>query len=294
MLSDEFSEHQYFITTHSNHLIDLSLDYDNMSIFRFEKQEDKIKISNCSRDDNKTLQLIGAKPSSIYNSNCTIWVEGITDRLYIRKYLELYQNKLIEENKLNRKYREDIDYSFVEYSGGNITHWNFIEEIEQVTQINARFLSQNFLVIADNDFPKENSAKDLRLKKLERSLGERFYKLPVREIENLLTKETLLQIVKDREKERDIYFEPDINCELKKYTQGHIGDILNNSIKFKDDKKKPFKYTYGDSRALYNKLDFCNIALKYLKDYDDISDNAKELTEIIFDFINTNNDDNNL
>lgn len=105
MLSEEFSNHQYFITTHSNHLIDLSLDYDNLSIFRFEKQEDKIKISNCTRDDNKTLQLIGAKPSSIYNSNCTIWVEGITDRLYIRKYLELYQNKLIVE----KNWKENIE-----------------------------------------------------------------------------------------------------------------------------------------------------------------------------------------
>lgn len=289
MLSNEFINQQYFITTHSNHLIDLSLDYNNLTIYRFEKGKDKlIKITRCSNADNKVLQLIGAKPSSIFNSNCTIWIEGITDRLYIRKFLELYQDKLLKENNLLKKYREDIDYSFVEYSGGNITHWNFISDIEEVIQINAKFLSQNILVIADNDFPKDGSAKYLRLKKLNDTLKEHFYKLPVREIENLLTRDCLLNIVKIREKDENVYFKPDINCQTKKFIEGHIGNILNEAVQLSSNKEK-LKYTYSTTSSLYNKLDFCKIALTCLNNYDDLSENAKELTELIFDFISNSN-----
>lgn len=290
MLSDEFVNQQYFITTHSNHLVDLSLDYSNMSIFRFEKvNNEKVKVIRCSNSDNKTLQLIGAKPSSVYNSNCSIWVEGVTDRLYIRKYLDLYQDKLLEDKIITRKFREDIDYSFVEYSGGNITHWNFIENIEEVEKINVKFLTQNFLVIADNDFPKEGGSKDLRLKSLSDKLKSKFYKLPVREIENLLTKDILLNIVKQKEMDDTIFFKPDINCDTKKFIEGHIGSLLNDSIK-NETGKKVHKYTYGETKYLYNKLDFCNIALKCLNNYEDLSDNAKELTELIYEFISKNND----
>ena len=288
MLSNEFENQQYFITTHSNHLIDLSLDYNNMSIFKFEKlKNNKIKISKCSRDDNKILQLIGAKPSSVFNSNCTVWIEGITDRLFIRKYLELYQKKLIAEGKLNREFREDIDYSFVEYSGGNITHWSFVDSIDK-SKINAEFLSRNILVIADNDFPKEKSEKAMRLKKLKEQLGDHFYKLPVREVENLLTRDVLLKIVKKREKDDNVYFKPDINCETKKYIEGYIGKILDECVQVPEGVGK-HKYTYSESKSLYDKVDFCNIAIECLKTFEDLSDNAKELTELVFEFIEKNN-----
>ena len=288
MLSDEFEKQQYFITTHSNHLIDLSLDYNNMSIFKFEKlKNNKIKISKCSRDDNNILKLIGAKPSSVFNSNCTVWIEGITDRLYIRKYLELYQKKLIAEGKLNREFREDIDYSFVEYSGVNITHWSFVDSIDK-SKINAEFLSRNILVIADNDFPKEKSEKAMRLKKLKEQLGDHFYKLPVREVENLLTRDVLLKIVKKREKDDNVYFKPDINCETKKYIEGYIGKILDECVQVPEGVGK-HKYTYSESKSLYDKVDFCNIAIECIKTYEDLSDSAKELTELVFDFIEENN-----
>lgn len=284
MLSDEFKDQQYFITTHSNHLIDLSLDYSNMSIFKFEKiQDNKVKIIQSSKADNDVLQLIGAKPSSVFNSNCTIWVEGITDRLYIRKYLELYQKKNFEEERL----REDTDYSFVEYSGGNITHWNFEQE-EEMEKINARFLSQNIFVVADNDFPTEGQSKDERLKILEQKLKDNFYKLPVREIENLLTRDILLKAVRIREQDERAFFMPDLNCKTKKYIEGHIGELLEKSVQVSETVRK-HKYTYAGTKLLYNKLEFCKIVLNCLTDYDDLSENAKELTELIYNFISDKN-----
>lgn len=85
-----FKNFQYFITTHSNHFLDITLDVDAISIYTFRKQlENEIDtrevtanfvIENTSNEDNSILEMIGVKNSSVFLSNCTIWVEGITDR----------------------------------------------------------------------------------------------------------------------------------------------------------------------------------------------------------------------
>lgn len=100
MLSKRFSRHQYFITTHSNHFLDLTLDTESVSVFAFEKYlEDpsnkqsipRYSVANISRTDRRPLELLGVRNSSVLLTNCTIWVEGITDRRYIAHWLALYQ-----------------------------------------------------------------------------------------------------------------------------------------------------------------------------------------------------------
>ncbi len=85
-----FSKHQYFITTHSNHLIDSCFDYNCISIYKFINYENKnntFKVVNSSPNDVETLQLLGVNNSSVFIANCTIWVEGISDKILISKYL---------------------------------------------------------------------------------------------------------------------------------------------------------------------------------------------------------------
>jgi len=51
----EFEKVQYFITTHSNHLLDITLDFDkNISTYSFEKESDKKYIID-NRTDNKDI-----------------------------------------------------------------------------------------------------------------------------------------------------------------------------------------------------------------------------------------------
>src|SRR5205807_682440 len=89
--SDKFANHQYFLTTHSNHFLDLTQDFDNVSIYTVQKQiavTDKkekdatFHIQNVSNEDRRCLEFLGVRNSSVFLSNCTIWVEGITDRRY--------------------------------------------------------------------------------------------------------------------------------------------------------------------------------------------------------------------
>ncbi len=92
------TDHYYFFTTHSNHLLDMADESDEVIIQKFVKEtndkgENQFKIYRCDRD-RELLQSLGVKPSSVYLANCTIWVEGITDRLYLVKYMEKYLKNL--------------------------------------------------------------------------------------------------------------------------------------------------------------------------------------------------------
>src|SRR5262249_51876978 len=122
-----FSRNIYFIATHSNHLLDLSLDFEGVSIFTFHKElenssqperQAKFTVERVSSHDHRALQLLGTRNSSVFLSNCTVWVEGITDRRFLSHYLDLYQKTLRAANadKGTAQFiaEEDLHYSFVE------------------------------------------------------------------------------------------------------------------------------------------------------------------------------------
>src|SRR5690606_1433203 len=96
---------------------------------------------------------------------------------------------------------EDIHYSFVEYSGNNITHWSFLDENENEDEeifksINESRVCGTLFLITDKDSKK----KETRQSKLAQVLGERYYCLECREIENILTAATLKKVIASYEK----------------------------------------------------------------------------------------------
>ncbi|MBK7443104.1 MAG: AAA family ATPase [Bacteroidetes bacterium] len=163
---------KYFFTTHSNHLLDLSLtDNSNVSIFTFREivnQQGISKIvSNINNSDIDSLELLGVSSSSVFIANCSVWVEGHSDTLYLRAFLKAYFEHFHEDYS----YKEDLHYTYFEYSGSNVSHYLFEEnevgidkEIEQIT---ARFLSSKILLIADkDDSRKEKKHLALKTKKV--------------------------------------------------------------------------------------------------------------------------------
>ena len=155
--------HQFFITTHSNHLLDLLEDNELVSIFSFSEIADRaptpaepsqvdsgansqspkpkpsFRIRPSNLKDRQTLLELGVRPSATYLANATIWVEGVSDCAYLRAYMEAFVHYLKVrgndwgKNSMNGKslaqrleeYKEDRHYAFVEYSGANLTHFSF-------------------------------------------------------------------------------------------------------------------------------------------------------------------------
>ncbi|CAA7196551.1 AAA family ATPase [Chryseobacterium potabilaquae] len=194
----------YFLSTHSNHFLDLTLEKDNISIYSFysktEKEDKKLIIKNTNAGDNDLLKNIGVQNSSVFMANCSIWVEGISDRIYIRAFLKSYCTFT------EKKYpKEDIDFAFFEYAGTNLDHYLFddMKEDEQekiISDIKALSLSNRIFLLADSDNAKANSKKGTRLAKLEAEKASNFIPKIIkthREIENLLPNEVWEEVLID-------------------------------------------------------------------------------------------------
>ena len=85
------------------------------------------------------LSDLGVHPSDLIQANCIIWVEGISDRTYIKRWLELLYPELIEGR----------DFLFVFYSGmGNLKF--DAEEINEEL-VNVLFINNKAVVVMDSD-----------------------------------------------------------------------------------------------------------------------------------------------
>ena len=219
--------------------------------------------------------------SSVFLSNCTIWVEGITDRRYLAHWLDLYLRSLSERNATLLSFKEDLHFSFVEYSGSNITHWSFLDKHEDAIIVD-RLCGKLFL-IADNDNAKAGSNKAERLEKLRSKLNDRFHQLSCREIENLLTPAVIQSIIQSFEQ---------TNLDFKLFQQADyaakgLGTFIETKI-VKGDYRLRRKYSDAGG-AIYRKVDFCVEALKYMNSFEELSAEAQELTTKLYNFILTNN-----
>lgn len=279
VLSDKERELYVFATTHSSQFLDITVSRDDCSVFRCEKQfcdatgeeiDPKFTVRNTTFGDSSLLKHIGVRPSSVMFANCTIWVEGVTDRLYFSRFVEL----VLKHRAL--RYTENLHYAFVEYGGGNITHWSFLDE----EGIDVDRLCAKLLLIADHD-----SEKDERHQKLADKLRERFILLPVRESENLLTPEVIKGIIRSYEGE-DVELN---DFTQSKYSSAYLGKYIDNHVLVDKTKSKRYgklQTCYADkSGTVKGKVEFCRRALDHIESIDDLSDHARGIAEKICDFI---------
>ncbi|MGG1846182.1 AAA family ATPase [Bacillus wiedmannii] len=292
MMCEGDNHFQYFITTHSNHFLDLTLDIEQISIYSFHKELDdseqkekdaKFMVENVSNEDNNVLEMLGVRNSSVFLSNCTIWVEGITDRYYLRHFLKLYIDSVDKEFEV----KEDFHFSFVEYSGNNITHWSFLDD-EGVdgeptySSMNVDRLCSRLLLITDKDSEKKLS----RQQKLAEKLRDRYYCLNCKEIENVLAKHVLLKVIADYEKVSVEELEFTSDFTERGYRNQYLGKFIDEKLV-----NKRRRGSYGStSGTVSDKVLFCKKAISHINSIDDLSEEAKALCEKIYQFIKSNNE----
>jgi predicted ATP-dependent endonuclease of OLD family len=281
-------QHTFFLTTHSNHFLDITIDIKDVSIFTFRKvlgesDEEELTpdftIEAVDSGHESSLELLGVRNSSVFLVNATIWVEGITDRWYLRKMLNSYMDHLAEREELKLKLEEDTHYSFVEYGGANITHLSFLDYEEKPIEV--KNLCAKAIVIID----KDGEGKQQRKEDLEKVLGEQLIILPCREVENLLPYEVIKKVVMEYEKDENLMI-PEFT--YQSYQDEYLGTFIESKIL-----KNAFarKGGYKDkSGTIKNKVDFCNKALPKIQ-YEDLPDSTREIIKSIYRFIykqNTN------
>ncbi|MHA3049975.1 AAA family ATPase [Acinetobacter sp. ANC 4639] len=324
------TQHYYFFTTHSNHLLDMADESDQVIIQKFVKEPNKkdtktfdFNIYRCDRD-HELLTSLGIRPSSVYLANCTIWVEGVTDRMYLSKLMDKYLKEIENSEKENFKtyksFMPNFHYAFIEYAGGNITHWSFMDDypskeealefLERNKGLTAKAISKNILLLADGD----NEGKAERLKELETELHpENVYLLRCKEIENTLSpsiiykaclikfhgiqgvnkKVTLNQNTinnlkqKGFNKDTSEFNISNLSDSFNFISNDGIGKIIDDMIRIDQaPNDTPPRLFSEASGTIADKVGFCEIC-KVLMTYEDwqLTQEAKDLCKKIFEHI---------
>ena len=154
----EHTNNQYFITTHSAHLLDTP----NVAIFHVSNENGQSIVESVTSNTNKfsICSDLGYKPSDLLQSNCIIWVEGPSDRIYLNYWIKLFDE--IES------LQEGIDYTIMFYGGSLISHLSASDieiddqiENEEITNfISLLKINRNMVIICDSD--KENNGDSLK------------------------------------------------------------------------------------------------------------------------------------
>ena len=285
---DVFGSTQVFMSTHSNHFLDMTLDMDQISVYRFTKDtqgagdetaEIRFHIENTSNTDHNLLMDLGVRNSSVFLTNCTIWVEGITDRMYLRKFLALYQEQLPEHAA---RFMEDVHYSIAEYGGSNIVHWAFELDTDTETQecgeIRVDRLCGKAFVIADKDSRKEKKHERLR-----EELKDRYHVLGCREIENSLSPEILLATFKSFEGlERVALSKP---RSQDSYRDEPLGTYIDKQV-LPEGAPRTFAAASGTIR---DKVGFARKACAAMSSWDQLTEDARILAKEVYEFIRKEN-----
>lgn len=282
-------QHKYFFTTQSNHFIDLSVESHDIALFSVKKTLDDNNKANSTiinqHDRSEILKDLGVLASSVLLANCSVWVEGITDKFYLRVYLNRFINNLeiesksenisVEEReKLVKRYQklrslnENLHYVFVEYQGSNITHWNFCDSDEKQSTP-AKKLNKDIFLIADKDIDTKGNRVDI----LKSALGDNFCLLDYKEIENYIPQE----IITETAKKRWATFNNKGKCDLDtnklhklKFinVSTGIGKTLEKVVIRSDNVKEERKFFEDKSGTIKDKVKFCETACTLMQSGD--------------------------
>lgn len=214
----------FFITTHSNVVIDLfGSNKDAQLIHIIHNGQFALANKVLSYYQHKNiLDDLEVKASDLLQCNGIIWVEGPSDRIYLNKWLSLIDSSLIE----------GLHYSIVFYGGRLLSNLSF--DFYEKELIPLLKINKNSFVLIDRDGKRINAALNKTKVRIQEEIGkENCWITKGREIENYLSKKTLSNWISSYTSS-PISFNPNLNEK--------IGDTIKRSfkkIKIDYEKSKP-------------------------------------------------------
>lgn len=180
---------QFFVTSHSSVVLDTLTEVDR--VYHFYQRNDGACLCDLAKEitqQQRLLDSLGVSASALLQTNCVIWIEGPSDRLYLRHWIKQVDSEL----------KEGSDYAFVFYGGKILSHFSLeandaiYDDLIKMTNI-GRFSA----VIMDRDLPpdedKIRETKQRICDEAEKdSEHRRAYITSNREIENDVPKQVLV------------------------------------------------------------------------------------------------------
>lgn len=135
------TSNQYLITTHSAHLLDSA----NAAILhvRWNQEDSAVERAKTSEHRVKICADLGYRASDLLQANAVVWVEGPSDRIYLRHWLAEVAPDLIE----------GVHYSLMFYGGRLLSHLS-ANDVEVNDFIALRAINRYLTIVIDSDRPK--------------------------------------------------------------------------------------------------------------------------------------------
>ncbi len=141
----EHTDNQYLIATHSAHMLDAA--YASISAVRQINGASQVTAVLAPEGVAAIGAELGMRASDLVQSNAVVWVEGPSDRLYLRTWLAELAPELME----------GVHYSLLFYGGALLRHLSpedpAVEEFISLPRVN-----RNFWVVMDSDRNSEDQA----------------------------------------------------------------------------------------------------------------------------------------
>lgn len=135
------TDNQYFIATHSAHLLDAQIG----TIFHVQHDGEtgsSVHLAGTSAEHANVANDLGYRPSDLVQSNAVIWVEGPSDRIYLKHWLERYAPD---------RFVEGLHYSIMFYGGSLLSELSPLDSDEVDEFISLRRLNRFVAVLIDSD-----------------------------------------------------------------------------------------------------------------------------------------------
>lgn len=171
---------QILLSTHSPAMINAKLNK------KFSVYHTKGGIVKRLDNEKELLDDLGYKASDIFQVNCVVWVEGPSDRIYIKHWLSVIDDNLIE----------GVDYSFIFYGGRLLSHFDLKNQSEDF--ISMLKININSIIVIDSDKESYDDYLNETKKRIIDSCKSRKSKVWVtdgREIENYLDQDLLRESI---------------------------------------------------------------------------------------------------
>lgn len=177
-LVDKASEEKFllFITSHSSAAIDMLAGEDTAQILRVSSNLSTSEVDTLSDRQSHfdVLDELGARASDILLANGVIWVEGVSDAIYIRTWIKRYCS-----DKGLAAPVEGSEFALVEYGGSCLAHYDYsandladIKAMELQALLPALSLSRNAFVVMDSDRASATSGLLQRKQDVIDTIGE--------------------------------------------------------------------------------------------------------------------------
>ena len=181
------TDNQYFISTHSAHILDAT----PSSIYHIKLEDGSSVLESALTDDEKfnACADLGYQASDLIQANCILWVEGPSDRIYLKHWIKTLAPDLVE----------GLHYSTMFYGGRLLSHLSARDEaLDDFIKIQK--LNRNMAIVIDSDIKK--SGEDInqtkkRIKKEFQGKGQFVWVTKGREIENYIEHDQYERLVKD-------------------------------------------------------------------------------------------------